>query len=129
MPEWQGTDAGTGADAEGKVTKREDALLAETLQTARTIQNRFSKLDAILEESQRACPSGDPDPGTAVDHNQLSRIRRSENLSTPRNQLPEQLKCLRYTSSFALWSQVRHAFVSYRSACRFLLMERMDRAP
>lgn len=128
MPAWRGSDTGKEADAAGKVTNYGDALLTESLQTVRTIQSHFFKLDAIIDEPQCACPSGDiPVPRWTI----TSSVAQTErvNPSTQHNQRPEPLKWRRYTSSFALWSQVRRAFVSYPFACRSLLMERMDRAP
>lgn len=51
MPQWQGTETGKEADAEGKVTNCGDVLLTASLLTARTILSRFFKLDAIVDES------------------------------------------------------------------------------
>ena len=115
-----------------KVTNYGEALLTDTLRTARTIQNHFLGLDFITDESQCACPSGDtPVPRwtttspVAYTDGASGSFHATKKLN---NQRPEQLQCLRYTSSFALWPQVRSTFCSHLSRGA-VWMERMDRAP
>lgn len=60
VPAWRGADTGKQADAVGKVTSYGDALLTESLQNCPGPFRLISlKLDAIVDEPQCACPSGD----------------------------------------------------------------------
>lgn len=108
MPERTLEEEEEGADAEeGKVTNCGDVSLTESLRTARTAQSHFSQLDAIIDESRvRLSVPVIPDPGVAVDPNQLGRIVDGARVF-PRHAISGQSHetCLRYTSSSALWSQ------------------------